>query len=94
MNKNNPNTGNMLKKNRKHFLLSTFNYTLILLFVFCFFATNKITAQTSGTTGGCTWALSGSSPNYTLTSPSTNAVIARSAATSKPFNPFLLSIHK
>jgi hypothetical protein len=40
-----------------------------LLFILCFFATNKITAQTvdQGNTGSCKWKLEGPFGNYTLT---------------------------
>ncbi|MDR2027805.1 MAG: leucine-rich repeat domain-containing protein [Prevotellaceae bacterium] len=45
-----------------------------LLFILCFFATNKITAQTSGYTNSCKWELTGTSPNYTLTISPTNGI--------------------
>jgi hypothetical protein len=46
---------------------------LFLAVAFCLCAANKTMAQ-SGTRGSCTWALSGISPNYTLTISGTGAM--------------------
>ncbi|MDR0603270.1 MAG: leucine-rich repeat protein [Bacteroidales bacterium] len=48
-------------------------YVFILIIFCCLSAVNKTMAQ-SGTTGTCDWALSGTSPNYTLTIKPTNGV--------------------
>ena len=62
-------------------------FIIILSSLCCLAAADRAAAQTvaSGTTGACTWTLTGASPNYTLTISGNGAMADYAGSTAMPW---------